>query len=309
MEANPTMNTTDIRPGTANVTQTDIDISVVVPFYNAGRYIERCIKALLAQTYPSTRYEIIMVDNNSTDGSAQLVRQYSSIRLLAEPKQGSYAARNRGVAAANGTIIAFTDADCVPGAGWLEKIVASMRAPGVELVQGGRLFARDSPVLSMLAAHEFEKASYVFSAKSNSISYGYTNNMAVRRDLFNRIGPFLEIRRGADSIFVHRVIEDYSPEVIRYVPDVCVRHLEITSVWQWLRKRFIYGRSYQQHRNHRKGRRDLTPAERAEIIKRTVQRNGYSLLQKGCLILLIRMAKRCTRLGRLCARIGAIIGA
>lgn len=270
MEANPTINTTDIRPGTANVTQTDIDISVVVPFYNAGRYIQRCIKALLAQTYPSTRFEIIMVDYNSTDGSAHLVRQYSSIRLLAEPKQGSYAARNRGAAAAHGTIIGFADADCVPGADWLERNVASMRAPRVELVQGGRLSAVKSTALLMLAAYEAERAAYTFAAKSNSISYGYTNNMAVRRDLFKRIVPFLEMRKGADSIFAHRVIEDYSPEVIRYVPDVCVRHLELTSVWQWLRKKFIHVRSYQQTLHHRKGRRNLTPAERTEIIKRTL---------------------------------------
>jgi len=289
MDGNSMISRTDIRPHTVSVEPAGIDISVVVPFYNAARYIEDCIKALLGQTYSSTRYEIIMVDNNSIDGSAELVRKYSSIRLLVEPKQGSYAARNRGVAAANGTIIAFTDADCVPAADWLEQIAASMRAPGVELVQGGRLFAVESPALSMLAAYEAERAAYIFSAKSSSISYGYTNNMAVRRDLLSRIGPFLEIARGADSIFVHRVIEDYSPEVIRYVPDVCVRHLEITSVWQWLRKKFIYGRSSQQNHDQRRGRRDLTPAELSEIINKTVQGNGYSLVQKGCLILLTRM--------------------
>ncbi len=284
----------------------ETDISVVVPFYNAGRHIEDCIKALLTQDYPSTRYEIIMVDNNSTDGSADLVRKYASIRLLAEPKQGAYAARNRGVAAAKGRIIAFTDADCVPNADWLQKIMAAMRAPGVELVQGGRLFALESPALSILAAHESERAAYVFSAKSSSICYGYTNNMAVRRDLFGRIGPFLEIDRSADSIFVYRVIEDYSPEVIRYVPDMRIRHLEITSVWQWLRKRFIYGRSYQQYRDKRPGRRELTSAERSELIRETVQRHGYSLLQKGCLILLTRLGRRCFHLGRVGARLSSV---
>jgi len=127
----------NVQPHSAHVEQPEIDISVVVPFYNAGRYIERCIKGLLAQSYPSTRYEIIMIDNNSTDGSAELVRKYSPIRLLVEPKQGSYAARNRGAAAAKRAIIAFTDADCVPAADWLERIVASMRVPWAELVQGG----------------------------------------------------------------------------------------------------------------------------------------------------------------------------
>jgi hypothetical protein len=91
-----------------------IDVSVVVPFYNAERSVEDCIAALRAQTLAPPRYEIIMVDNNSTDGSADLVRKYPDVRLLSEEKQGSYAARNRGVAAARGAIVAFTDADCRP---------------------------------------------------------------------------------------------------------------------------------------------------------------------------------------------------
>jgi hypothetical protein len=55
-------------------------ISVVVPFYNSQRYIEHCIQALLEQTYPSQLYEVIMVDNNSTDGSSAIVRKYPGIK-------------------------------------------------------------------------------------------------------------------------------------------------------------------------------------------------------------------------------------
>jgi glycosyltransferase involved in cell wall biosynthesis len=119
----------------------DKDISVVVPFYNPGHHLERCAVGLLRQSYPSSRYEIIMVDNNSTDRSTEIVQRYPEVRLLLEPKQGAYAARNRGVAAAEGHIIAFTDADCVPAPDWLEQMDAALSAPGVEVAQGGRLFA------------------------------------------------------------------------------------------------------------------------------------------------------------------------
>jgi glycosyltransferase involved in cell wall biosynthesis len=197
----------NIQPQAGNVEkQTEIDISVVVPFYNAEKHIEECARALLAQSYSSTRYEIIMVDNDSTDSSAELVRKYSRIKLLSEKNPGSYAARNKGVAASKGAIIAFTDADCVPSADWLQKIKAFMHTPDVKLMQCGRIYAVESSALSVLAAYESERATYTFSSRSRGIYYGYTNNMAVRRDLFDRCGPFLEIKRGADSIFVHRAL-------------------------------------------------------------------------------------------------------
>lgn len=294
------MSETDVQPQTADVEQTGIGISVVVPFYNAEKHIEECVKGLLAQSYPSTRYEIIMVDNNSTDNSAEIVKKYPRIRLLAEPKQGSYAARNQGVAAAKGTIIAFTDADCVPSPDWLQNILAAMRSPEVEIIQGGRLYAVESPALLMLAAYEAERAAYTFSGESSGLYYGYTNNMAARRGLLDRCGPFLEVLRGADSIFVNKVIEDYSGKVIRYVPEARIRHLEITSVWNYLRKKIIYGRNLQRNYSIRKRtHRPLDFSDRSLILRRTIQRKRYSLLQSLCLILLVSIGMLSFSFGRL----------
>jgi glycosyltransferase involved in cell wall biosynthesis len=288
----------------------EIDVSVVVPFFNAEKHIEDCAQALLAQTYPPTRYEIVMVDNNSTDRSAQLVRKYPRIQLLAEQKQGSYAARNRGVAAARGPIIAFTDADCVPSPDWLQKIMAALCAPGVELIQGGRVYGGESSALSILAAYEAERAAYTFSGESSGIYYGYTNNMAVRRSLLDRCGPFLEIMRGADSLFVNRVIADYSCGIIRYVPQARIRHLEITSTWSYLRKRIIHGRSLQQNYSRRKStHRPLGIAERFMIITRTVERKKYSRLQRLHLILLVLLGMGCFSAGRLSIKLrDAVLG-
>jgi glycosyltransferase involved in cell wall biosynthesis len=273
---------------------------VIVPFYNAGKYIEQCAEALLAQSYPPTRYEIIMVDNNSTDRSADLLRKYPRIKVLSQQKQGSYAARNQGVAAAKGDILAFTDADCVPFPDWLQKAAATLCFPGVEIIQGGRLYGGESPALSMLAAYEAERAAYTFSGESSGLYYGYTNNMVVRRGLFDRHGPFLEIARGADSIFVNKVIEDCSCKVIRYVPDVRIRHLELTSVWSYLRKRIIHGRSLQQNYSRRKStHRPLSVAERFMIIRRTIQRKQYSPSQSFCLMILVLLGMLCFSSGRL----------
>jgi glycosyltransferase involved in cell wall biosynthesis len=229
-----------------------------------------------------------MVDNNSTDDSASIITKYPQIKLLSETKQGSYAARNRGVAESRGHIIAFTDSDCVPCPEWLDKISAAMSSPGVGIVQGGRLYSTDSAGMFLLEAYESERAFYTFSGKLNGLYYGYTNNMAVRRDVFDRCGPFVEIMRGADSIFVNRAVEDYSSEVIRYVPDAAIRHLEITGVPDYLRKRFIYGRSLQHNYDIRKRtHRKMTISERYGIIRSTIERKKYNFLESAHLVLLV----------------------
>src|SRR5947199_3998475 len=74
-----------------------MDISVIVPFYNEEGYVEQCVQALLSQDYPKERYEVILVDNNSSDRSAEIVRRYPGIKLLSEGLQGDFAARNRGL--------------------------------------------------------------------------------------------------------------------------------------------------------------------------------------------------------------------
>ena len=288
----------------------DVDkpcISVVVPLYNSAKHLESCISALLSQTYPSSRYEIIMVDNNSTDNSIKVIMRYPRIKLLSEKKQGSYAARNRGVAESKGSIIAFTDSDCIPVPEWLDRISASLDSPSVGIIQGSRFYTTESRGLLLLEAYESERAFYTFSGKLKGLYYGYTNNMAVRRDVFDRCGPFLEVMRGADSIFVNRAIEEYSSEIIRYVPNAAIRHLEITGVRDYLRKRFIYGRSFQQNYSQRKRtHRNMTVFERFDIIRRTVKRNRYSKLQFLYLIVLVSIGMINFRLGRLSVQLESI---
>jgi glycosyltransferase involved in cell wall biosynthesis len=81
-------------------------ISIIVPFLNSGRYVAQCVGALLEQSDLERKYKVIMVDNNSTDGSAEVVRQHPRIQLLREQRPGAYAARNRGLRAAKGRVIA-----------------------------------------------------------------------------------------------------------------------------------------------------------------------------------------------------------
>ena len=274
-----------------------MDISIVVPFHNVEAYIGACVDALASQRFPADRFEIIMVDNNSTDGSAAIVRRHPNVRLLAESKPGSYAARNRGVAAASGSIIAFIDSDCVADPGWLQAIANAMASPEVALVQGRRRLASESAGLAMLADYEGAKAAYTFGSRRPEIYYGYTNNMAVRRHIFDQVGPFEEWLRGADVVFVSRVVDACSGDAVRYVPEMSVRHLEVASVATWFRKMYIYGGSFRRYGKHA-ARRPLNAAERLEVLRATVRAHHYSRTRTLLLNALLGIGVVCYELGR-----------
>jgi len=244
----------------------DLTISVVVPFHNEARYVSRCVESLLRQSYPSDCYEIIMVDNNSTDNSAEQVAAHPGVKLLAESRPGSYAARNRGVAQATGDVIAFTDGDCLVSRDWLQTIAAAMQHSDAKLLLGGVTFAHDSFGMRAIAAYEVDKAAYVFSSDTPEIYFGYTNNMAVRRDVFDHAGPFVEVTRGGDTLFVQKALRQYTCELVRYVPEMQVQHLEIATVGSWYRKLVLYGKSYQMYRQFASVRR-LGMRERVRIFR------------------------------------------
>ncbi len=274
-----------------------IDISVVVPVYNTAAHLEACIAGLLGQQFSGT-CEYILVDNNSTDGSAQIVNRYPAIRLLSQAKQGSYAARNLGLSEARGQIVAFTDSDCVPRPDWLEQIARAMQNREARIILGRREFQEPSRRVASLAAYEAHKARYILSGADREVFFGYTNNMAVRKSLLDAVGPFVELGRGADVVFVRRAVDRFSCRIVRYSPDVVIRHREITSVWKWYRKMYIYGRSFQ---NYRKvvAARPLSNAQRMEVLNEMRSASKLSWLHSAELLAVLAGGVISWQLGRL----------
>jgi glycosyltransferase involved in cell wall biosynthesis len=106
-----------------SVTTGDPRISVIVPAYNAENSIERCLRALQNQTVSHARYEILVVDDGSSDQTCAQVQAHASVRLLTQAHAGPAAARNLGVQKARGEVVLFTDADCEPTPDWIERMV------------------------------------------------------------------------------------------------------------------------------------------------------------------------------------------
>jgi glycosyltransferase involved in cell wall biosynthesis len=264
----------------------DVTFSVIVPVHNTAEHLERCIAALKGQDYPRGEYEILMVDNNSTDGSAGILARAPGLRALTESKQGSYAARNRAVREARGSILAFTDSDCAPDAGWLRAINAGLADPAVQVVLGCRRPARDRGLIRLLADYENKKDEHVFASRSTELYYGFTNNMAVRRSTFERHGPFVERPRGSDTIFVRRVVEREGCGAVAYLPHMRVAHAEMVGAGPYYRKMFTYGRSRQLYR-HIVRTRPLSSAERLEAFRAAMRDGGYSWLSTAALAVLL----------------------
>lgn len=254
-------------------------ISVIVPVFDAERYLSSCLDGLLSQSVPRCRYDINVVDNNSSDGSIEVARRYGDeITLLHQPIQGSYAARNMGIRHARGEIIATIDPDCRPEPDWLASVAEAMSDPSCGIALGRRRYGEGEALapLSLLCAYECEKIAYITERGLRELYYGYTNNMAVRRDVFDRIGLFPERMRGGDTIFVRRAVDALGCDLVRYVPAMQVRHLEIASIGDYYRKRSIYGTSNERITRAIKFR-PLRNWERWEIFTRLVRSYDLSL--------------------------------
>lgn len=110
-------------------------VSVIVSVYNGERTIADCVQSLLAQDYPADKYEILIVENGSTDNTTAIVKRYP-VTLLHSPMKGLARARNYGIERAIGQIIAMTDADCVADPHWISGLVELYQDPCVGGVGG-----------------------------------------------------------------------------------------------------------------------------------------------------------------------------
>ena len=116
-----------------------LELSVIVPVWNGAGEIHRLLDALAAQTADRARYEVVVVDNGSTDETARIVAGYPFVRLLHQPRPGSYAARNLAIAETSGRFLLFTDADCVPAPDWVETALDLANRHGEDCLIGGRI--------------------------------------------------------------------------------------------------------------------------------------------------------------------------
>lgn len=232
-------------------------VSIIVPVKNEEQRLQRLLEVLSSLDYPRERYEIIVADNGSSDATEAVARKMEGILVCSAPKGGSYAARNAAVRLARGEVLAFTDADCTPAAGWLKAGVARLLS-GSDLVAGAIQFelSRDS------VAHRFDKKFFLQQERwVTEKRSGATANLFVKRTLFEQMGGFSEeLTSGGDFAFCKKATE--SGCVLTYEQAAIVHH-PTRGLKALLRKaRRIGGGKVERLRHTATTSRDVMPQKR-----------------------------------------------
>lgn len=238
-------------------------VSVVVPFFNNELTMATCIESLLNQITSGDDYEVILVNNRSTDRSPSIAAHYPEVTLLAEPTPGAYAARNTGIRQARAPLIAFTDADCVAADDWLQSILEGMSDPASAILLGHFRYPVSSTwSLRLLGAYENAKTDYVLHRCGPAHYFGYANNMAVRASVFAEVGLFKEWKRAADSELIHRLAAHRPDLRLAYRPSMRVTHLEFLHTRDRVRRMSMYTRTNTQIDTFR----ELGPLQRLGVL-------------------------------------------
>ncbi len=177
-------------------------VTVVTPFFNARDSLPDLVACLAAQTFDPERFEVVLVDDASTDGSAGRIEDEARTRAAGLALRvvrrrtggGSYAARNDALAVARGRVLAFTDADCRPDPGWLARGYGAVETtPRV----AGRIVV--SPSSARRLAEVVDASRFLRQDRYVREGFGATANLFVRREVFDAVGPFdARLRSGGD---------------------------------------------------------------------------------------------------------------
>ena len=265
-------------------------VSVVIPVKDGAGSLPALLDALARQTLPASEFEVVVVDNASTDATGQIARA-GGARVVFEPVPNRSGARNAGVAAAQADLIAFTDGDCIPDPGWLEALLACQdRAP---LVAGDVVTTTGTP------PNQIERFEVLWRfGQEHWVRDGWaaTANMLVHREAFEAIGGFdttwRHIGEDVDLCFRARAA-GYG---LAYCGEAVVRHGAESALRPLLERAWRHGYSSNQF-VHRHGAgeqawRHPLPALRGEtaLTRYGTERNGYAPDEWRRLLRLARLA-------------------
>ncbi|MFL5253116.1 MAG: glycosyltransferase [Rhodopila sp.] len=163
-------------------------VSVVIPHYNHLESLGRCYAKLRTQTWPQDDLEIVVADNNSACGMDAVRSIVPDAIVVPAPVQGAGPARNAGVAASRGRILAFLDSDCVPEPDWIMEGVAALQRydfAGGQVITFARWPDRPNPTEAYECVFNFNFRRYI-----EKVGFSGTGNMFVPRLVFDRVGGF-----------------------------------------------------------------------------------------------------------------------
>ena len=224
--------------------------SIIVPSYNRKHELQSLLESLEKQELPVEQYEVIVVDDGSTDSTAEWMGKFQAtsplhLRFFQQGHGGPGAARNHGAANAAGQVFVFTDSDCIAPPSWLTEIKRVFNSdPTVQAFGGPDDASSDFPPL--LKAINYSMTAFLTTGgmrggkkKRLARYYPRSFNMGLRRELYQKIGGFGALRHGQDIEFSRRIIK--SGAKIVYIPNAPVFHKRRASLAAFFKQVFNWG--------------------------------------------------------------------
>ena len=223
-------------------------VSVIVPMRNERRYIERCLRSLAAQNYPRDRFEVIVVDGNSNDGSREIVEAFRgelpNMRVVENRGRHTSRGLNIGLAFAHGDVIARVDAHAAVASDYLRQCIGALQRTGADAVGGPITTLGEGPsgeTIALAVSSPFGVGNAVFRYSEKEQWTDTVAFPAYRRDVFDRFGPFAEIEGGEDDELHYR-LRDGNARIL-LTPAIRSTYYARRSYWELVRQYFGYGQA------------------------------------------------------------------
>lgn len=201
--------------------------SIIIPTHNRKNLLRKCLHSVLHQNYPKKDYEIIMIDDGSTDGTDRFVKFFMkkefNVKYLKIENRGPGAARNAGLRKAKGKFIAFTDDDCVVEKNWLRKIESCFEKTDADAVGGSIINPTDKYIAWSQYLLNF--SSWFPKGKDRYVKDIPTANIAYRKSsIKNHLFPeYLYDLVYEDSLYNFYLYKN--KKKILFCPDIKVKHI------------------------------------------------------------------------------------
>ena len=219
-------------------------VSIIVPARDEERHIGKCLTSLAQLNYPKEKLQILVIDDGSADGTAQIIAE-AGAQLLKTDAQGPSAARNAGLAEATGEFVAFTDADCRVDPEWLNELLAGFEDRQVAAVGGAQLLPDDESGLARDVHQILDVMGFLGGYTKNysearAVPHNASCNVLYRRQVLEEVGGFDPALSPGEDVDLDRRATGKG-HTLRYRPQAVVYHYRPRSIGTFAGMMWAFG--------------------------------------------------------------------
>lgn len=214
-------------------------VSILIPVKDVARYIEKCLDAILNQDYPKDKYEILVLDNKSSDGTQEIVSQYGEpVRLIQTGIDSPARKYNLVIDQTKGSILGLVDGDANVSKDWLKKVIAPLSDPRVAGATGLILTHNKESLVARVIGYELQ---YRYENLPRKIKRAATMHTVYKKEVLVEVGRFNErLKTGYDCEIGHRITS--AGFDIIFVKDALVYHNHRSTLGSYFQQQYEYGK-------------------------------------------------------------------